>query len=949
MTFHKINSVSYPDQHCSMDEYVHEKTGFRHYHLNSSFPELVFALSVPTPAEDDTGMPHILEHFTLSGGRKFPLKDPFFAMSNRSVAHQMNAETAWLHTTYFFATTLQQDFANLSDVYLDSVFNPLLRPQDFEQEGWRLEKSEDNTWSLKGVVLNEMKGVYADPSSSVYDHLLNILAPDTPLSRLSGGHPVNIPYLEYPRLLDFHRRYYTPKKAVLATSGELDIATLHQQIEEALADHLAHAQEPLETPVPPPAGALLPSTYKKDGNIWTTDIPGDDNNAPLILMAYTKPRPHGGREELWDGLMAMALFDSASSPLRPLEQKWQCSINSWYFFDPVHVGKDVANVFLINGLAKEHAQDLQNDLNQLWETLSQNGVTTNDWEFAVSNTLKSVRKEHGRSVVSVVKNIAHNVVLNRNPLWDGDNLAVLNDLSAHPPTPEEVAAYCGAFRSAPTPIVVLENNSQLLAQWDEVEAKTVAQMVKEGRPAQNKVYTQPTNVELLPLLDQKDVQFPERVSNTLLQVPSSPEALAQTLVDAPNAPNLSFGLMYDLGGVELSLHEQMVLLMWSRVATRLGTPTKTYEEQGSVENKRGVGVNWSFGHDCNLDQVVGLSLNLTANSLVENADDSAAALVERSQGAPMLEVEYWQNVFGSVIESIKQKIPDSIVNQSKNSALAPYNENYALQDQLNTYVMENRLAWLEKAVENPAFAQKEFASVLSKAFAAPRHLTAVGPLEHTQNLAGSLAKKCNGAKWERFEDFIPVHAVVPAAGGSMRYPAALMINHCTRAFPGPKWNTKDAAAVKVALKMIEPKLHEVVREHGGAYGVYAALSAMTITLRSYRDPWVDQTFEAFSRLPEFLDEVVAKRDPQALNEAKLSMFKQFLVPQSSFAKASSELNMLGTGYSREEDARAIERIRDVDWNDIVRVSKKWLNPDPSIITDSAAVAQNKYTAHSKMS
>ena len=36
----------------------------------------------------------------------------------------------------------RQDYYNLMSVYLDSVFHPLLREQDFLQEGWRLENEE---------------------------------------------------------------------------------------------------------------------------------------------------------------------------------------------------------------------------------------------------------------------------------------------------------------------------------------------------------------------------------------------------------------------------------------------------------------------------------------------------------------------------------------------------------------------------------------------------------------------------------------------------------------------------------------------------------------------------------------------------------------------------------------------------------------------------------------
>ena len=50
----------------------------------------------------------------------------------------MNAFTSSDHTTYPFATTNHQDYANLMSVYLDATLNPLLNEQDFLQEGWRI-------------------------------------------------------------------------------------------------------------------------------------------------------------------------------------------------------------------------------------------------------------------------------------------------------------------------------------------------------------------------------------------------------------------------------------------------------------------------------------------------------------------------------------------------------------------------------------------------------------------------------------------------------------------------------------------------------------------------------------------------------------------------------------------------------------------------------------------
>ncbi len=51
----------------------------------------------------------------------------------------MNAMTGPDYTLYPFATPNAADFYNLMSVYLDAVFRPKLKEEDFRQEGWRLE------------------------------------------------------------------------------------------------------------------------------------------------------------------------------------------------------------------------------------------------------------------------------------------------------------------------------------------------------------------------------------------------------------------------------------------------------------------------------------------------------------------------------------------------------------------------------------------------------------------------------------------------------------------------------------------------------------------------------------------------------------------------------------------------------------------------------------------
>ncbi|TKQ00324.1 insulinase family protein, partial [Enterococcus faecalis] len=75
---------------------------------------------------DARGIPHILEHIVLEGSKKYPLQNMFYRLSDKNFETMMNAGTYTDFTCYYFATNLDNGFMNLADVYLDSVFNPLI-------------------------------------------------------------------------------------------------------------------------------------------------------------------------------------------------------------------------------------------------------------------------------------------------------------------------------------------------------------------------------------------------------------------------------------------------------------------------------------------------------------------------------------------------------------------------------------------------------------------------------------------------------------------------------------------------------------------------------------------------------------------------------------------------------------------------------------------------------
>ena len=221
-------------------ELEHEKTGAKVIHVEAEDKENLFAIAFRTYPSDDTGVAHILEHTTLCGSDKYTVRDPFFSMLRRSSNTFMNAFTAKLWTAYPAASLIEKDFYNLLDVYLDAVFHPLLRELSFRQEGHRLEfeDPEDITSPLmyKGVVYNEMKGVFSNPSSAFWRQLMAGVSPNHPYGNDSGGVPKEIPKLTYEDLIRFHQEYYHPSRAIFFFYGDLDLKKHLDFIGERILD-----------------------------------------------------------------------------------------------------------------------------------------------------------------------------------------------------------------------------------------------------------------------------------------------------------------------------------------------------------------------------------------------------------------------------------------------------------------------------------------------------------------------------------------------------------------------------------------------------------------------------------------------------------------------------------------------------------------------------------------
>ncbi len=311
--FEGIESRYIESLNVRLEHYRHKKTGADHYHIAADNDENVFMVSLKTMPKDSTGVAHILEHTALCGSEKYPVRDPFFMMTRRSLNTFMNAMTSSDWTAYPFASENAKDYENLLSVYLDAVFFSRLDELDFLQEGHRLEfeQADDPSTPLqyKGVVFNEMKGAMSSPVSQLYQAFKSYLFPSNTYHFNSGGDPECIPDLTYQDLKNFYKTHYHPSNANIFTFGNRSAKDIQERVEaQAL-----HAFEPLDEQLYVP----LEKRFSRQLNVEDAyPSEGETENKTYLSLGWLLGESTDLFAQLEAHLLSDLLLDNSASPLR---------------------------------------------------------------------------------------------------------------------------------------------------------------------------------------------------------------------------------------------------------------------------------------------------------------------------------------------------------------------------------------------------------------------------------------------------------------------------------------------------------------------------------------------------------------------------------------------------------------------------------------------------------
>ncbi len=292
--------------------FIHTLLGTPAFAIKNSDPNKTFCVSFQTLPEDSTGVPHILEHAVLMGSKKYPVKDVFGEIHKGGLMTFLNAMTGSDMTMYPFATRNLREYFNIMDVYCDVVFNPLLLPSTFEQEGWHYHKeSRNHPLEFQGVVFNEMKGAFSDPIRAIFHNTFKGLLPGSTYAHESGGDPRVIPDLTYEQFVDFHRRFYHPSNAAFLFYGDAnledELSFLQDRFLKSFTGPVTREQIQQGTLISQPV--LIDTSYGVQNG---TDLTGKTFLSVGSAVGTVRER----RENTALQIIAQILYNSEASPLK---------------------------------------------------------------------------------------------------------------------------------------------------------------------------------------------------------------------------------------------------------------------------------------------------------------------------------------------------------------------------------------------------------------------------------------------------------------------------------------------------------------------------------------------------------------------------------------------------------------------------------------------------------
>ena len=933
-------------------ELEHERTGARHLHVECPDDNNSFAVFFPTVPKDSTGVAHILEHVVLAGSHKFPVRDPFFSMTRRSLATFMNAFTSADWTMYPFSTRNKKDFNNLLEVYLDATFFPRLDEDSFKQEGIRFEFEDpadpNSGLRYKGVVYNEMKGALASPQAAVQKIVGEALFPGLTYAHISGGDPEHIPDLTWEQLRKFHAVHYHPSNAYFYTYGDQNLEETLAAIEENALKHFNRIE--VDTSIPDV------KRYKKPVKA-TEPYPatkGEDNTRKAqALVAWVTVHTGDSFQLLAMKVLAEVLLGNAASPLRKalIDSKLGTAMA-----DGSGLQDDYRETVFGAGLkdiALEDAEKVERVVLDTLERVAKDGVDQTQVDAAIHH-LEFEKRERSNAGFPYSLKVLFTALAPY--YYGGDPYDALNfdsDLARL-----ELDRKRGRFFQNLIQAELLDNTHRGLltvvpdTELEEQKRKRELERLAKIEASLTEADKARIVAEALRLKQEQDAKQDLSTLPTLEladipmkfeDVPSRDATLGAARVEF--FPQPTNGVTYiDIRSdfSALTQDEKDLLPLFGRVLTQAGAAGQDYVEIA----KRIASYTGGVGAAAQVQPLAARedylqSFMVSGKALDRNAKPFIDLLTDLTAH---LEIETGR--LKEIIAETATRLESSLANLGFQFAIllaqSKLNSEGAMNDRLQgigmLHVMRN-LAKLDDtglrdlvtkldAIRNKLFRSDSIEVVVTCEDSMVETLKA-----HLADFVTALPRPQDGAAGKGV-------AIKPPPLDPVREArtAPLPVAFNVRTFKTVRYQHPDAPALLVLANYVRDTfLHKELREKGGAYGAYAQANTGggNFYLGSYRDPNVIRTYDTYDRAVRWV--IDSDIDAEALKEAILGACGDVDPLESPDIKGRREAINRLTGFTRAEREKFKQRLLKTTAADLQRVAKSYLEqPRPIQATVAGA-------------
>ncbi|CAB1275469.1 Peptidase M16C associated domain protein [Candidatus Nitrosacidococcus tergens] len=941
----------------TVEEYDHNKTGAKHFHLAADHPENGFLVAFRTIPMDSTGVAHILEHTVLCGSKKYPVRDPFFMMLRRSLNTFMNAMTSSDWTAYPFSSQNVKDFNNLLQVYLDAVFFANLDYFDFSQEGHRVEFEEPNNPQsdlvFKGVVFNEMKGAMSAPTSMLWHTLSSHLFPTTTYHYNSGGEPSCIPDLTYDQLKAFYETHYHPSNAIFMTFGDIPAQKHHECLESyALSSfdrqnlHFKVSDEKrYHTPV------QIEETYALDSE--------EAINKTHIVLGWLLGKSTDLAAQLRAHLLSEVLLENSASPLRYLLETCRLGSSPSPLCGLEESNREMSFVCGIEGSDPKHADTLEKRILEVLEEVAEKGIPQEQVD-AVLHQLELHQREVGGDRMPYGLQLLLGGL--SSAIHYGDPVGLLNLDPALAQLRQEIKnpnfiqnlVRENLLNNLHRVRLILKPDSHLSTKRTEIEKSRLAQLKSQMSEAQKQTVVdlaatltarqqKQDNPDILPKVGIEDV-------SSDLTIPQGKKAKVGNLPLTSYSQGTN-GLVYQHIVIDLPYLEDELLAVlphYSACLTELGVGNRDYRQTQIWQSSISGGISASTTLRSAIDDLQQTNSHFIFSGKALNRNHRALneLLQATLESVRFDELDHLREIMAQRRSGWEDSITGSGHSLAMLAASSGMSPSAALSHHLTGLAGISFLQKLDSSLENKKSCEElayKFQQIHKRILSAPRQLLLISEEEHQSEFLQNLSQYWGQSSNTDSSTFTRLTLPKIQESVYQAWTANTQVNFCAKAYPTVPIDHPDAAALSVLGGFLRNNyLHRTIREQGGAYGGGAGQDSESGAFRffSYRDPRLTETLKDFDQSVQWL---LDNDHPWRLvEEAILGVISAIDKPKSPAGEARSTFYNELYGRTPEQCRRFRNRILEVQLNNLKEVAEKYLQPEKAsvaILTNTARLEQ----------